>query len=50
MFNVKDFRESGDDGDSSSIQRAIDACSALGYLSDREDSWYNTTFRYNRLA
>jgi Pectate lyase superfamily protein len=30
MFNVKDFRESGDDGDSPSIQRAIDACAAQG--------------------
>jgi hypothetical protein len=30
MFNVKDFRESGDDGDSPSIQRAINACAAQG--------------------
>jgi hypothetical protein len=30
MFNVKDFRESRDESDRESIQRAIDACAAQG--------------------
>jgi hypothetical protein len=30
MFNVKDFRESGDESDRESIQRAIDASAAQG--------------------